>query len=280
LKKYIASLAVLLVATLAMLPTSKCQQYRLGVAVETGPFYVIPGEPHDIVVGTVTNSGNETLIVEYEWVQETGLLALPAVMKTMQNTLAQGDSFNVVLVLAAMGEEYLGNYTGYTDITTEPLNPLGGNPVMPGGYIPSTFVVAHLLPADFMLYGLSLSKTQVLQNDTLFGSITVKNVGEQVGSYTATARLDDEVLDTKTVTLEGDKVRKLDFLVKVDVVGNHTFSVDGYPDQLTFMVESLSKDENVEIPVEIVVVLLPVSLGIIAVFVRRRKNTKEKKMKP
>jgi hypothetical protein len=80
-------------------------------------------------------------------------------------------------------------------------------------------------PAEFELSNLVVSPASIETGDTVTVSVTVANVGEESGSYTAELLVDDSKVDEETVTLVGGASETVDFTGVSGDEGTHTVSV-------------------------------------------------------
>ncbi|MCD6480522.1 PKD domain-containing protein [Candidatus Bathyarchaeota archaeon] len=91
-------------------------------------------------------------------------------------------------------------------------------------------------PAKFELSDLSVSPKEVGPGEAVTVSVKVSNVGEESGVTTVKVKLDGEVVDSKTITLDGGSSTTVTFTVSSDVEGTHTVEVDGLIDTFTVTV--------------------------------------------
>jgi len=80
-------------------------------------------------------------------------------------------------------------------------------------------------PAEFELSNLVVSPTTVEIGEPISVSVTVTNVGEEAGSYTAELLIDDSKVDEDTVTLVGGASETVEFTGVSGEEGSHTVSV-------------------------------------------------------
>jgi len=80
-------------------------------------------------------------------------------------------------------------------------------------------------PAEFVLSNLVVSPTTVETGETVTVSVTVANVGEESGSYTAELLVDGSKVDDDTVTLVGGASETVEFTGVSGDEGAHTVSV-------------------------------------------------------
>jgi hypothetical protein len=237
------------------------------------------GDIKDIAVCQVLNAGNETLIIRSTWKQTSGNMSLPVSIKYPNITLEPSASAEVFIVAAGPSNDYMGNYTGEVEITGFYLHPpTTGNPIVPGGTINVWLTVKHLLPADFILYGLNLNETEIDSGGVLHGSITVKNKGEMTGTYGLVITCDGQVLESTGVTLMADQQRTIDFAYTINVSGSHTLSCGNLSQ--SFFVKALVQGGGFEFPewaLPTLAVIATSGLGMSGGYVVYRKWLKNEK---
>ncbi|MDP2900174.1 MAG: TIGR04279 domain-containing protein [Candidatus Bathyarchaeota archaeon] len=101
----------------------------------------------------------------------------------------------------------------------------GSYTVKIGDLTGSFTVVKPLTPAAFTFSGLTLSPTDVKPKGEVTVSVTVKNTGEQSGTYSAELKLDGASTETKTGTLAAGATATVTFKVSSQVEGAHTVQV-------------------------------------------------------
>ena len=80
-------------------------------------------------------------------------------------------------------------------------------------------------PAEFTLSNLVVSPTEVETGETVTVSVTVTNVGDESGSYTAELLVDGSKVSEETVTFEGGVSETLEFTGVSGDEGTHTVSI-------------------------------------------------------
>ncbi len=107
-------------------------------------------------------------------------------------------------------------------------------------------------PATFTLDSLSISPEEIHTGENVTISVRVTNTGEQTGSYEVTLRIDDTVVATGEVTLDGGASQTVTFATFRDVAGTYSVSVDGLSG--TFTIEetpspiAIEKEEAPPVP--------------------------------
>jgi hypothetical protein len=103
--------------------------------------------------------------------------------------------------------------------------------------VPGSFAVVESVvvegaqdtPASFSTSGLSVSPAEVSAEGEVTISILVSNSGDLAGSYEVTLMIDNEVEETKEITLEGRSSGEVTFGVSRSVPGLYLVSVNGVP---------------------------------------------------
>ncbi len=90
-------------------------------------------------------------------------------------------------------------------------------------------VLARNAPASFNISALSISPAEVSAEGEVTISILVSNSGDLAGSYEVTLMIDNEVEETKEITLEGRSSGEVTFGVSRSVPGLYLVSVNGVP---------------------------------------------------
>ena len=266
---------------LAVMPVVADDKISLGVITRSEPYLVGIGEAKEVSAGRIINKGNVTLTLTAEWVQEEGPRILPVTMMVPKElTLEPDEEYEYFIVVGAPDEDFFGNYTGFVDVVAKPVSTGSGNPTVPAGGLPLTFIVKHLRPAEFIVYSLAVDNVTMMQNETRYASVSVKNIGEMTGTYNMIARVDGQLVTTIPVTLAGDKSKTLDFLLPTNSAGDHSLTVDDCPDTLIYNVMSLpeseKKGEGLNIPIYAVAMVITAfasaGTGLGVVIYTKRKN--------
>ncbi len=80
--------------------------------------------------------------------------------------------------------------------------------------------------AVFRISELDISPAEVDIGDTVTISAQVANTGDLEGTYQATLKIDDEVIETKEVTLAGGASQTVSFTTSVNTAGSYRLNVD------------------------------------------------------
>jgi uncharacterized repeat protein (TIGR02543 family) len=83
------------------------------------------------------------------------------------------------------------------------------------------------MPATFELSAITISPTEVETGEETKLCITVSNVGEETDSYELTIKINNEMVETRSITLAGGSSREVTFTVSMDIAGTYTVDVNG-----------------------------------------------------
>ncbi len=109
-------------------------------------------------------------------------------------------------------------------------------------------VIAYTRPAAFTTSDLALSPTEVNAGGTVTVSAVVTNTGNLPGSYEVVLKINDAVVDTTTISLDGGASQKVTFTTSRDETGAYTVNVDGLT--LTFVVKALPVPPGPPVPLK------------------------------
>ncbi|HEY94936.1 MAG TPA: hypothetical protein G4O15_08375 [Dehalococcoidia bacterium] len=90
----------------------------------------------------------------------------------------------------------------------------------------------ELKPAEFKVESLDVSPDEIVTYEKCTVSVDVTNIGEVEGVYNINLCLNDEVVETKQVTLDGGASETVSFTVSESQPGTHTVDVSGLTDTL------------------------------------------------
>jgi hypothetical protein len=86
--------------------------------------------------------------------------------------------------------------------------------------------MADTRPANLELSNLIISPAEAGIGKNVTVSVLVTNTGDLPGSQAVTLKMDDEVKQTQTVTVEGQESQNIVFTVSSDVTGSHTIAIN------------------------------------------------------
>jgi len=92
----------------------------------------------------------------------------------------------------------------------------------------STFaVVAGTAPADIRMSDIAVSPSQAVPDERVVVSVQLVNQGDLSGNYQVELRVNDSVVDTRTIHLEGGAAAAPEFSVSRLIEGTHTVDIGG-----------------------------------------------------
>ena len=99
-----------------------------------------------------------------------------------------------------------------------------------------SFAVA-IPPAEpeFRFSNLRLSSTEIEPGEDVTVQVEVFNIGEISGSYTVNILLDGVIMDSKTITLDGQSSSTISFTISSQVQGDHNLEIEGLTDSFEVM---------------------------------------------
>lgn len=133
-----------------------------------------------------------------------------------------------------------------------------------------TFVVKG--PAAFTVGELLIAPAEVGIGEEVTISAFVTNIGDVTGSYKVTLRINDAVVTTKKVTLEGSSGERVAFTVTRKTAGTYTASIEGLSG--TFVVRVPPEPAAPQRPIGAIiagVIVVVVVAVLLTVFLRRRR---------
>ena len=91
------------------------------------------------------------------------------------------------------------------------------------------------IPAKFEVSNLTVSPLEVEPSEEVTISATVTNVGEESGSYTVEGKLDDKVIYTELVNLNGGESTSITFTVTRNIKATYMIEVSGLSSSFTVL---------------------------------------------
>jgi len=127
-------------------------------------------------------------------------------------------------------------------------------------------IVTGTRPAEFKISNLSVTPSEIYPGENANISIMVTNIGDLTGSYEAILKINDEVKETRGMTIAGGDNVTADFIVTGKTIGKYNIEIGGLeatfdvvPTPADFIVSSLSifpdevpPGENVNIAVTVI----------------------------
>lgn len=133
-------------------------------------------------------------------------------------------------LVIAMWDETASEWIMLTDCT---VNPETNTIAAPVGHFTAFTVLTYTLPATFVASELSITPTEVAIGEEITITTLISNTGELAGSHKVTLNIDNVVVATKEVTLEGGASEEITFTVAKHAAGTYTVSVNGLSDTFT-----------------------------------------------
>ena len=95
-------------------------------------------------------------------------------------------------------------------------------------------VIAFTSPAAFITDALTVSPKEISSGQEVTIGVTVTNTGDLAGSHLVTLKIDNEVIDSKEVTLAGQTSQEVAFSTTANYdAGDYAISVNGLSGTLT-----------------------------------------------
>jgi len=127
-------------------------------------------------------------------------------------------------LVAAMWSEATGKWIMLTDGTVQAET---DTITVPISHFSTFTVLAYARPATLVASGLSIAPVEVDTGEEVTISFLVTNTGDLNGRREVTLRIDNAVVSTQGVTLEGDASEQVVFIVAREVAGMYEVAVAG-----------------------------------------------------
>lgn len=150
------------------------------------------------------------------------------VAQTMPVTVAGGDSETVIF-------QVVPNAAGTLTISI-------------GEETGSIQVFKPATEAQFITSNLIISPQEVTVAEEVTISVTVSNVGDLPGNYDLVLKVDDQIVETREITLAGKENRRVTFTMSRDVAGTYEVSVNGRSGLLRVNPESAPPEPTPTVP--------------------------------
>jgi hypothetical protein len=141
-------------------------------------------------------------------------------------------SYNPTKIPAGVNEQDLvlafydkatGQWVTLSDIVVDPVkHTISGKT----GHFTTFSVIAYTSPADFAASALTISPTEVNVGESVSISVNIANTGDLAGSYDATLKINNIVVETKQVTLAGHASQDVLFTTSRDAAGSYAVSIN------------------------------------------------------
>ena len=90
-------------------------------------------------------------------------------------------------------------------------------------------VLASSRPASFTVTDLSITPPEVVSGESVDVSVIVTNTGDLTGSYEVSLKINDVIVQTEEVTLDGGGSKTISFRVTSDTIGEYNVDISGLP---------------------------------------------------
>ncbi len=127
-------------------------------------------------------------------------------------------------LLMTMWDEATGEWVMLVGGT---VNPETNTITAPVSHFTTFTILAYTGPATFVASELSITPAEVDIGEEVTITTLITNTGELAGSYKLTLRIDNAVVATREVTLEGGASEEVTFTAAKDVAGIYAVTVDG-----------------------------------------------------
>ena len=88
-------------------------------------------------------------------------------------------------------------------------------------------VMARSQPASFSIAELAITPDEVQLGESVNVNVTITNDGDLTGSYEVNLQTDEQLVQTKEVTLAGGDSETVSFIITLDTIGEHMINVGG-----------------------------------------------------
>ena len=88
-------------------------------------------------------------------------------------------------------------------------------------------ILAHTSPASFTITDLAVTPSEVNIGESVSISVLVTNTGDLTGSYEVSLKIDDMVMQTKEVILDGGSSETISFSLTPDTAGEYVINISG-----------------------------------------------------
>jgi hypothetical protein len=103
-------------------------------------------------------------------------------------------------------------------------------------------VIAYSRPATFTASALAVYPDKTTIGGSVSISVKIANTGDLTGSYDVILKINDELAETRRVTISGHAEQGVIFIVNTDVAGNFTVAIDNLTG--TFTVQAVQRVSN------------------------------------
>ena len=97
------------------------------------------------------------------------------------------------------------------------------------GHFSAIAVLASSRPASFTVTDLSITPPEVISGESVDVSVIVTNTGDLTGSHEVSLKINDVIVQTEEVTLDGGGSKTISFIVTSDTIGEYNVDISGLP---------------------------------------------------
>jgi len=127
-------------------------------------------------------------------------------------------------LVMTMRDEATGEWVMLAGCTVDPE---ANTITAPVSHFTAFTILAYTSPATFVASELSVTPAEVNISEEVTITTLITNTGELAGSYKVTLSIDNAVMATREVTLEGGTSKEVTFTAAKDVAGTYAVTVDG-----------------------------------------------------
>ena len=97
------------------------------------------------------------------------------------------------------------------------------------GHFSAVAVLASSRPASFTVTDLAITPPEVVSGESVDVSVIVTNTGDLTGSHEVSLKINDVIVQTEEVTLDGGGSKTISFIVTSDTIGEYNVDISGLP---------------------------------------------------
>ncbi len=203
----VAKLGIIFLSAVLLATVSGCAEPTFGVSnLTVSPQEVKSGQSTTISVDITNPGGAEGTY--------TAILKIDGVQTDVQDvTVSPGANQQAIFIFT--GEQ------------------VGTHSIDINGLTATLKVLKPLKPAEFRVESLVVSPSEVVKGKSNTVTVEVTNIGEVEGDYQVTLRVNDEVTETKKVTIAAGGTETVSFTLLEEQQGTYAVDVDGLSDTFT-----------------------------------------------
>jgi hypothetical protein len=180
---------------------------------------------------------DDCIILAYDITPKGASFEPPAIVSIFYDRLQIPEGVNEDDLVIAYWDELTEEWTELEDITVDP----SANTISAPIYHLSTFaVMAHTAPPSFTVSGLTISPTEAETGGSVTATILVTNSGDLTGNYELTFKVDNNVEETRNITLPGESSKEESFITTASTAGSHEVDINGLTGSFLVTAEAAS----------------------------------------